>query len=390
MLYCPAMKHIPKPRRILISLCMTGSSGRKTMLGILRFANESCNWMVEFANDSTSILSAEKLKAGIDGFIGEANPETLARLRKNGIPSIILADVGNETPTRENPIRFMTDDDEQIGRMGADYFLSLGNFASLAFVPATANQTWSANRQAGFERRLVERKMTDRLRPSPKNDLEDWLRELPKPAAIMAAYDFRAKEIIDACTRMKIKIPQQVTVLGVDNDELVCNYTQPTLSSVRIDHCDVGYCAAKALSAMLTRKTKRPQPPIRHPAECVVERESTRPIPPITYLVEKIQNFIRSHAHEPITVSDVVRHANISRRLADLRLKEATGKTIHEALRDVRLGLVVGYLRKSRLPINKISRLSGFQNIQRLKYVFKARYGVSMREFRAQAADSKV
>jgi LacI family transcriptional regulator len=225
--------------------------------------------------------------------------------------------------------------------------------------------------------------MEARLHPAPTEDLSAWLRNLPKPAAIMAAYDFLAKDIIDACQRTKIEIPNQVCILGVDDDELVCDYTQPLLSSIRIDHVDVGYNTVKTLESLIKRKQKHLRRlHIRHSPDRIVERESTRPIPPTTHLVNKLQDFIKAHAKEPITVADVVRHAHVSRRLADMRLKQCSGKTIHQLLQETRLKLVKNYLTKTQMPINKISRLCGFQNIQRLKYIFKTEYGISMREWR--------
>ena len=371
-----------KAKKILISLWMSGSAGRKHLLGILRFANESTNWSVTIAN-STAELSSDMITAGLDGFIGEVTPQVLSTLQENHIPSIVFADSGASAKHIPTTTLFMTDDNEQIGQMGAEYILSLGNFASVAFVPDKSNRPWSLARQRGFENHVMKTVGKQRIDRIRNETLEDWLRQLPKPAAIMAAYDFRAKEVIDACARNNIKIPQQIAVLGVDDDELICEYTQPSLSSIRIDHVDFGYCAAQALNKLLRQKVvKNHKINLYHPADHIIERESTRPIPPATYLVNKILTFIKAHAREPISITDVVRHANVSRRLADLRLKENTGKTIHETLQEVRLNLVRNYLKKTKMPINKISRLSGFRNVQRLKYIFKDHHGVSMREFR--------
>ena len=363
---------------------MAGSAGRKHLLGILKFANEIRTWTVKIINDATE-LTEDLLASDISGFIGEVTQKALSQLQKRDIPSVVFEAPTDELLQSNIHTLFMTDDDEQIGRLGAKYLLSLGKFASFAFLPGKDGRAWSRSRQAGFERHLTESGLADSLHHPPEGGIGEWLIKLPKPAAILADHDFRAKEVIDACINAKIDVPKQVAVLGIDNDELICDYTQPTLSSVKIDHEDFGYCAANALWKLLSRGARRNHKSyILHSADCVMERESTRPIPPITYLVNKIHTFIRNHAREPITINDIIRHAGVSRRIADLRMKEATGKTIHETLLDIRLSFVANHLKKSRLPINKLSILSGFRNVQRLKYIFKSRYGMSMREFREQ------
>lgn len=368
---------------------MAGSAGRKHLLGILRFANGTKSWRIKIVND-TSELTEDLISRDTTGFIGEVTPMILSKLKSNGIPSVIFGDPAEVHSKVDSHISFMSDDNEQIGTMGAKYLLSLGNFASFAFIPDKSNRPWSMARQSGFERHLKKAGVADKIHKPPTDGFIEWLKNLPKPAAVMAAYDFRAKEITDMCASAKIEIPRQIAVLGVDDDELICDYTQPSLSTVRINHEDFGYTAAEALHKLLSRRSSRTHELlIRHPADCITERESTRAIPPVTYLANKIHTFIKSHARDPITISDIVRHAGVSRRIADLRLKQSTGKTIHETMLDIRLSLVANYLRRSRLPINKISRLSGFQNVQRLKYIFKSRYGVSMREFRLQAKTLK-
>ena len=374
-----AMQHTHK---ILISLWMAGSAGRKHLMGILKFVNEMTDWTVQIANNITEV-TPELIDADIDGFIGEITPTILTHLCKRKLPAVVFSEPITNALTSECPLTFMTDDNESIGQIGADYFLAHGNYASLSFLPDKNNSPWSQSRQKGFEKRLAEKRLRSWSCPQPSESLKTWLINLPKPAAILCAYDFLAKDVLDTCRQTKLKVPRQISLLGIDDDELVCDYSIPSLSSIRIDHADFGYCAARALFNLMNKRRRHsPMRLIRHPPNDVVERESTAPTQPITALVEKMQTFIKAHVREKLTVTDVATHARVSRRLADLRLKEATGKTIHETIQDIRLGLVVNYLKTTKMPINKISRLSGYANIQRLKYIFKSRYGVCMRRFR--------
>lgn len=139
---------------------------------------------------------------------------------------------------------------------------------------------------------------------------------------------------------------------------------------------------------MLDRMMRTPSAaspkPVFMPVGEVVERESTAPTPPAAHLVARALAYIHTHAAECISVSDVVRHLGISRRLADRRFGAATGTSLRRAIEDRRLALVKERLASTHLPINKISRLCGYANIQRLKYVFKTRFGMSMSTWRSR------
>ena len=135
---------------------------------------------------------------------------------------------------------------------------------------------------------------------------------------------------------------------------------------------------------MATRKHRLPIHKILVPAVGITERNSTKFTSPGTVLVNRITDFINAHITEPIHVDDVLNHVGVSRSLANLRFRQSTGTSIRGAIEKQRLDLVKDKLLSSRIAINKISKLCGYANVQRLKYVFKKRFGCSMREWRAQ------
>lgn len=372
----------------MVVLWLAGSAGRKQLTGILQYVNAGHPWSIrlitdpkDFTDDAIRQAKAE----GVNGFLVHANAQVGTALAASTIPTVLLDFPPPALRKRTTSIALILDGDEQIGRTAADYFLKLGNFASFAFVPDEQNRGWSRLRERGYKARLNEHDRPCRVYGRDKGTLSDWLKALTRPVAVFTAYDLRAQETIEACKAARLSIPDQVAVLGVDNDELICDYTTPSISSVRIDHETLGAEAAKLLDRMMrTPSAVRPKP-VFMPAGVVVERESTAPTPPTAHLVARALDYIRAHAEERISVSDVVRHLGISRRLADARFGAATGTSIRRAIEDRRLTLVQERLKATSLSIDKVARLCGYANPQRLKYVFKARFGMSMSDWRDHA-----
>lgn len=372
----------------MVVLWLAGSAGRKQLTGILQYVNAGHPWSIRLVTDPKDFTDDAIRQAeadGVNGFLVHANAQVGTALAASTIPTVLLDFPPPALRKRTKAIALILDGDEQIGRTAADYFLKLGNFASFAFVPDEQNRGWSRLRERGYKTALNEHDRPCRVYGRDKGALSDWLKTLTRPAAVFTAYDLRAQETIEACKAAKLSIPDQVAVLGVDNDELICDYTTPSISSVRIDHETLGAEAAKLLDRLMrTPSAVRPKP-VFMPAGVVVERESTAPTPPAAHLVARALDYIRAHAAERISVSDVVRHLGISRRLADARFGAATGSSIRRAIEDRRLALVQERLKATSLSIDKVARLCGYVHPQRLKYVFKARFGMSMSDWRNQA-----
>ena len=198
----------------------------------------------------------------------------------------------------------------------------------------------------------------------------------------MAPLDFRAREVADACHRARIGMPSQVMILGVDNDDIVCEISKPTISSIALDQEHYGYLAARELDRLMSAKRKTPARIVRLESGDVAERESTRHVAPGVHLVKRIQAFIDTHFKDGISAGDIPAKLHVSRRLAEMRFSETTGKTIREAIEDRRLSEIKRYLFGTSLPIAKITRLCGLENELWIKYVFKRRFGMTMSEWR--------
>lgn len=385
------MKKDAKPKTVVMAPWLAGSPGRKHLQGALRYANAGRNWNVKILSGPKE-FTAEVIRAaeesGVDGFLACVDSAAAAALADSQIPTVLLDFPPPVLRKRQHALTLMFNDEEGIGAKGADYLLSLGSFATYAFVPDAEGRGWSRLRERGFKDTLRKQGKDVRVFGPTQGTLADWLAALPKPAAVMSAWDFGAKEVLEACRRAKLKVPADVSVLGADNDELLCEYAQPTLTSINIDHEQHGYESATILDRMMNARKPSAVRKVFTPVGEVVERESTKPTAPAENLVRRALDFIDANATAGIGVGDVVAHLAVSRRLADLRFSQATGMSIRRAIENRRLEEVKRRLANTTMPIDRVARLSGYTNPQRLKYVFKSRMGLTMSNWRKQAKAS--
>ena len=384
-------------RQVLVFLHMSGASGRDMLSGIFNYAKSGRRWSLNLANAAVKTaaeVNALIAKGRIDGIIaGEyCLPDAPKLLTSSEIPLVYIGTKGERDYARTKAISYVQNDEEGIGRLAANTFLRLGRYPSFAFVPARPGVTYSDRRQAGYVKRLQDAGVNTVAAfepqaptgtPDDRNALIKWLMSLPKPAAVYVAWDFRAIQVLEACRDAKIAVPEQVAVLGTDNDELLCDSADPPLSSILPDHGRAGFVAAERLDALMRGRNPRPRTSFVK-VKSVVERETTRPVTPSAHIVGKALAYINANATKGIGVPDVVQHLGCSRRLADLRFRENTGTTILKALTARRLIALKRLLRETDTPIHQAAKRSGFTCLKRLERLFRSEEGVSMREWRVQ------
>ena len=394
-------KHVLKKAIITISLRF--ASGRDVLMGIFRHIESSADWTINLMQSEDNPLTVEKLHAAErDGtmaiVITEPCSEELMRaLVKTPIP---VASVGIKDPRlrlRRGPTVFVHNDNAAIGDMGARHFFSRGRFNSYGFVLSAPEDSWAAERADAFCARIAASVPDAVLRVFPAAitqgsaaniaALANWIMALPKPAAIMAACDQRATEVIAACECAGVSVPDSVAVLGVDNDEFVCAHASTPLSSVLPGHVEMGRVAAETLEKLQKRKTAACRRVITVPPSKVIERESTHVRAPSAMLVDRARRFIQEHATEGLSVQDVASHLRVSRRLAEMRWCEATGGTIRTAIEDVRMAKLRKMLRATRMPVSAIAAECGYRDPDALAHLFRKRFGMSMRDWRHWGGD---
>ena len=192
--------------------------------------------------------------------------------------------------------------------------------------------------------------------------------------------------MVGAAKKEKIKIPSQMVLLGVDNDETYCSSASTQISSIEFDAENEGSMAMDLLLKMMSRRKGRtPRTICCGSVKRIVERESTRPPAPAAYLIERAVRFISENATKGIGPRDVAAHLGVSRTLLDLRFREMTTGTVGERILEQRLSALSTMLRKSRSPICNLIKECGFGNINHAKAVFKKRFGTTMRNYRNQS-----
>ena len=197
-----------------------------------------------------------------------------------------------------------------------------------------------------------------------------WIAALPKPAGIMTANDDRGLQVLDACRRIGAAVPEEVAVLGVDNDEYLCGLAIPPLSSIDINSEETGYQAAALLDRMMAGK----RPPKRLPQikpRGVIIRCSTDVLATDDADVVRAVQFIREHACGPITSRQVVDHVSLSRSSLGPRFKRVLGCTIHQEIQRVRVERAKDLLAQTRMPIKEIASVTGFKTVQYLTRAFR-------------------
>jgi LacI family transcriptional regulator len=374
---------------LILMWSSTISSGRDFLAGFASHARHRRDWRLHLRMSRTAIepniLQAIRC-GGYNGIV--TDEDSYNSIPKGTIPADTSVVVfGTYNPQTPKNVVFVQNDNAAIGRFGGHYLLELGRFRSFGFVPTEVEHGWSQTRATAFAKEIGRRKQQASIFSHGVHaSLKAWLAALPKPAAIMAACDRTALETVEACKRARISIPQQISILGVDNDELLCEFDSPTISSILPRHDTVGEMAARALSRMF-----RGWPPGRPRREIctdqtIVERESTAPLAPATHLVTSALAFIRQNATKAITTDDVVRHLGVSRSLASLRFREYQGETIRAAILRTRLEEVKKRLASTRLTVSKVARVCGFTDIPHLQVVFKRQFGLPMGRWRAANA----
>ena len=381
-------------RKIVAALWMGCASGRDILTGIFRYAKTRIGWDIRLIQlPNTHPERIEKLASeGVDGLITSdlSNRELRKLVDSIKPPVVFIGAPDNNTCTWTNgSLSFVSCDDMAIGAMGARHFLSRGAFNSFGFVYSALDPSWTDFRERGFRKTLADvGKVCRTFRSQSAADeridpelLAEWLKALPKPAAVMTYYDPQAVQIANICREHGIAVPKQVSILGVDNDGLLCEFSDPPLSSVQPDHERAGYLAARELDALMSRPTRKSRTLVC-PVIGVVERESTRPLAPAAHLIKKARQFIYDQAAKGISVADVATHLNISRRLADLRFREIENQSIHQAIENRQMEIAEKALSDTDRTIRHIAAESGYRNIKTFEAAFRKRHGMSPSAFR--------
>jgi LacI family transcriptional regulator len=270
-------------------------------------------------------------------------------------------------------------DDHAIGASVADHFMESGH-RNFAFV-GNSRVRWSKERQVGFFEKIGSSTepatyFIDRptARKNPTGDeivsLRNWLSNLPVPVGIMVASDQMAPLLFEACHQLSLSIPDDVSVVGVDNDAPFCNLCQPRLSSVEPDHARVGYLAASSLSALMDGK-KLPNPVLEISSHNLHRRRSSDHIAIEDPAVRLALGYIREEATNSPSLDEIARISGLSRSVLQRRFRLHVNRTVGETLLAEKLRLAREMLSHTSLTLSMIAERSGFGRQEYMNLIFK-------------------
>lgn len=384
-------KAAKKLKRVAI-LCEAAVHPRRQVLGgVARYMREHGPWQI-FLRPSGVERSLESWVRDWegDGAIVAIWSEEVHALREMGLP---IVDVVGVVQDRRVPL--VHADDRAIGRMGADHLLTRG-FQTFGFVEfEEPDAVWATNRRlafieavqaAGFDAEVCSiprprGKLGPEVWEQQQAGLARWISKLRKPVGVMASHDLIAQQFLEACQRARVVVPEEVAVIGVDNDELICEIASPPLTSIVLNDHQRGYEAAAVLDRLM-RGEPPPQEVVWIPPTGVVSRASTDIMAIDDAVVVQALQIIRDQASEGIDVGDVVTRVPCSRSVLERRFRNLMGRSINEELTRVRVNKAVELLSLSQLELKQIAAKAGFGSVSYMCTVFQRTLGRTPRSFR--------
>ncbi len=334
--------------RLLFMTDFTEQFAYRLLRGILRYSRETgekwevCRMPPSFKRETSLkhvVRFAEDWRA--DVVIGQFDPgDNLEMFRKKGMV-VMAQDYISLFPNVPN----ITADYRTTGAMAAERFVSRG-FREFAFF-GNNGMCWSDGRRAGFRDYLVDAGFSDNIHIYDRERvsnlwyyqqdlLREWLESLPKPIGIFACDDNQAMLLEESCKALGIRIPYDASIIGVDNDEILCNMANPPITSIDVDIERGGYEAAAMATQMLKDPSFQGEDIVLQPLH-VVTRESSNLITTKDIQVHQALTFIHSNLDHKISVSDVLNQVAMSRRLLEQRFLKVTGKTIYQYISEQRI-----------------------------------------------------
>jgi LacI family transcriptional regulator len=372
---------------VLLLIESSRSSGRSLLRGIADFARDHGPWAFYWETGGLEKAWPQLRSLDVDGIILR-DVEPLHEVLAWGIPAIV---VGHSLSEVHGLVNVITDSDS-IGRMGADHLIRCG-FQHFGFI-GIEGVPWSTPREESFTRRIRDAGFTLHSYPRPSNStvprwkdeqthLVNWLRSQPKPLGLMACNDDRGEQLIEACKVADILVPDQVGILGVDNDDLVCDLSDPPMSSVALNFERAGYECARVLDRMM-HGHRQPAPSILVAATHIVARRSTDVVAVSDPHLATALRFIRDHSRGIVTVPDVARAAGLSRRVLEKRFQKFIKRSALAEIRRTRVERICRMLAETNQTVSQIAQSLGFTSTEHVARYFRREKRMTPLAYRRQ------
>lgn len=358
--------------------------GRDFLYGVAKYSRLHGPWSFYMEPRGLDSSLPHLMNWQIDGIILR-DPKKFGKLISLGVPTIFVLHYDTDKPDFPSVITH----GEQISRLAAQHFLDHGfrYFAYCGF----DDLYWSNERgdcfshtidQAGYQTHYYRQPKSRSLRIWEREQvvLVEWLQSLPKPVAVMACNDDRGKHITEACKTAGLRVPDDVAIIGVDNDILVCDFSDPPLSSIALNVEKAGYEAARLLDGLMAGDKMAGQKIMVDPTH-IVTRQSTDIIAIEDPDIVKAIRFIRNNAQKPIQVSDVADAAALSRRILEKRFRKILNRSVYKEIRKSRVNRCIQMLVETNLSISEIAQSMG-SGIEHISRYFRQETGMSLSAYR--------
>lgn len=376
--------------RVLLLIDCISEFDRRLLRGLVRFAKEEGDWLFyrmppssfgPHSPDGAKTVADWARKWKADAIAGRwVFPDTKV-LSHLGIP-VVLQNISSRSKQFSN----LTGDYYGTGEIAADFFFRR-RFRNYAYF-GIKDLVWSEERRNGFCSRVeklggnYDELIVDVRNERNEKMLTSWLQGLPKPAAVFACDDSHALIISEACKMAGIPIPADVALLGVDDDELICEVSDPPISSISLDVEQGGYDLGVKLRELLLDKNRKPFNITIKPG-VIVQRASTQRHNIKDPYISQLVKYIDDHFNQEISTSDILDQIPLSRRSIELKFKrEMGGVTIYKYLTSCRIEHFAQLLSTTDLPLGEIAAMAGISDYSNFSRIFKKQKGVSPLDFR--------
>ena len=382
----------PRRFKVLVRMDMRRKAGRAIVAGVLRYAATHDDIEVHVqggasAPEEFAVLGDWRP----DGIVTQ--PSSAERLVRETARAAVV--FHGSAPEPSALVRTMDCDNVAAGALAARHLLR-HNLRHFAYVDALYEPTWSIRRGEAFAEEIAKAGLPAPLVFSARScvtlaeetdELGRWLRALPKPCGLFAVNDLRASHVLAVCRMAGVAVPEQVQVVGVDNEEYLCETALPPLTSIEPDFEGGGYEAMRILGALLSGRPV-PDAPAFYGIRGIVERRSTQDDKGTARIVNRALEFIRQHAASGATAADAVKAAGCSASLLQRYFRQTLGRTVVQEVQRVRLERACRLLRDTETPISEIGPLCCYGDEAYFKVLFKRTFGMSMRQWRKTFAAS--
>ena len=376
--------------KILLLTDFSSGYSRNLLKGIVRYSKEVGNWSFQrmplyyrmLYGENGVVEWAKKWQA--DAIIAQLSDVNIELLNDLNIPIIV-----QNYRDRNKAVSNLTGDYFNTGVMAAKFFLNRGyrNFAFYGFKGAI----WSRERADGYSHEIEKQGYKLAILENDNKDKEEWsynhtvlgnwLQSLPKPVALFACDDHFALQISETCNVYNINVPDDIAILGVDNDDLLCNISDPPLSSIVLDVENGGYNAGKLLHQLITKEITEPFNIVVNPL-IIERRKSTEKYAVSDKNIRTILNYIEKNYANHLSVEELVKQVPLSRRVLEKKFKEETGESLYQYIQNYRIDQFTRLLITTDYSLFEAALQSGFENYKNVSRVFRKYKSLSPAEYR--------